>query len=98
MKKQICSITGQEYTGYGNNAYPFEGRCCDEANYKYVIPARVAGITPEQIKGAGGNKAFRKLFDTNKAFKGLKEFGIGYWNDVPRINRLVKEHFETKSE
>lgn len=47
MKK--CSICGIEYNGYGNNAYPFEGRCCDEANSMYVIPARVLGITPKDI-------------------------------------------------
>ena len=54
-KREIhtCSISGVKYEGYSNNAYPFEGRCCDEANLYYVIPARIMGITPEAIKALG---------------------------------------------
>lgn len=48
-----CSITGRKYEGFGNNAYPFKGRCCDFANSHYVIPARIMGVTPEQIKQYG---------------------------------------------
>ena len=59
----ICSITGEIYYGYGNNAWPFSGRCSDYANKKYVIPFRLAGITPEFIKANGGNKKVRKSFD-----------------------------------
>ena len=51
MKK--CSILGREYDGFGNNAYPFRGRCCDEANEQYVIPARVMGITPIDVQKYG---------------------------------------------
>lgn len=39
-EKKICSICGKEYYSYGNNARPFEGRCCDECNYNFVIPLR----------------------------------------------------------
>lgn len=49
----ICSITGKTYYGFGNNAYPFEGRCSDEANAKYVIPARLLSVSPEMIKEWG---------------------------------------------
>ena len=48
-----CSITGRKYEGFGNNAYPFKGRCCDFANSYYVIPARIIGITPAMIKKCG---------------------------------------------
>lgn len=48
-----CSILGTNYEGYGNNAYPFKGRCSDEANSWYVIPARLMGISPEQIEKFG---------------------------------------------
>lgn len=42
MKKEICSICKKEYTGWGNNAEPInDGRCCDECNWKKVIPARM---------------------------------------------------------
>ena len=42
-EKKICCICGKVYTGFGNNAYPVdnEGRCCDECNSLYVIPARI---------------------------------------------------------
>ena len=48
-----CSITGRKYQGFGNNGDPFPGRCCDFANSHYVIPARLMGVTPEQIKKYG---------------------------------------------
>jgi hypothetical protein len=33
-----CSICGEEYWGYGNNAEPINsGRCCDECNAEVVI-------------------------------------------------------------
>lgn len=60
MKK--CSITGKMYVGYGNNAYPFEGRCSDEANSRYVIPARLMGITLKQVK-LMGKKAIMAYID-----------------------------------
>ena len=65
-KKHICSITGKEYVGYGNNAFPFEGRCSDEANSLYVIPARMCGFTPEMIKRYGGNVAFAAIMDKSR--------------------------------
>lgn len=48
-----CSITGMQFKGNGHNAYPFDGRCCDYANKKYVIPARELGVTPDLIKNCG---------------------------------------------
>ena len=49
----ICSIFNEPYEGFGNNAWPFEGRCSDEANDIYVIPARIMGITDELVKKCG---------------------------------------------
>ena len=41
--KNICSICGQEYYGYGNNAQPINnGRCCNECNRTKVVPFRIA--------------------------------------------------------
>lgn len=37
----ICSICQKPYQGWGNNADPYEGRCCDECNQQFVIPARM---------------------------------------------------------
>jgi hypothetical protein len=36
-----CSICTRSYTGWGNNAAPFEGRCCDDCNARFVLPARI---------------------------------------------------------
>lgn len=40
--KQYCSICGEEYEGYGNNAQPVnDGRCCNYCNGTVVIPRRI---------------------------------------------------------
>lgn len=41
--KRTCCICGKEFYGYGNNPEPVksEGRCCDDCNETYVIPARI---------------------------------------------------------
>ena len=45
MNKNICSICGKEYQGYGNNAQPVNnGRCCDMCNFSVVIPTRLVEI------------------------------------------------------
>ena len=36
-----CSLCNEQYYGLGNNAYPFEGRCCDLCNEHMVIRARL---------------------------------------------------------
>lgn len=41
-KKEVCSICGEKYDGYGNNAVPMaKGRCCDSCNEFFVVPARL---------------------------------------------------------
>ena len=43
--KRVCCICGKEFYGYGNNPEPVksssEGKCCDDCNEAYVIPARL---------------------------------------------------------
>jgi hypothetical protein len=40
-QSKICSICGNSYEGFGNNAWPInDGRCCDDCN-KIVIARRV---------------------------------------------------------
>ena len=53
-----CSICGEMYEGYGNNAYPITmGRCCGVCNDIYVIPARIrheieeVGRMGKEVKG-----------------------------------------------
>ena len=40
-KEKTCSICDRTYTGWGNNAAPFPGRCCDACNTEAVLPARI---------------------------------------------------------
>ena len=50
-KIETCSICGQTYTGFGNNAEPVNaGRCCDKCNAIHVIPARLRSILRLPIK------------------------------------------------
>ena len=47
--KWICSICLSTCTGFGNNAAPVNGgRCCDDCNSFYVIPARLKGIVSKK--------------------------------------------------
>lgn len=38
-----CCICHNKFKGYGNNPYPVceDGRCCDDCNWKVVVPARI---------------------------------------------------------
>lgn len=48
-KQEKCVICGKPISGYGNNPYPVkkDGRCCDECNWKVVIPARLKNLKEE---------------------------------------------------
>ena len=39
-----CSVCGGHYDGFGNNAAPFPGRCCNDCDNRFVIPARILGV------------------------------------------------------
>lgn len=40
-----CCICNKEIYNFGNNAEPVKkGICCDECNWKVVIPARLSAI------------------------------------------------------
>ena len=47
-KIKVCCICKKQFEGWGNNPAPIkqEGECCDECNWKYVVPARLAGYRP----------------------------------------------------
>ena len=50
MKTKICVICEKEYAGWGNNAEPVkEGQCCDECNWKKVIPARLKRVNVKKV-------------------------------------------------
>ena len=41
-EENVCVICGTPLNGYGNNADPVaDGRCCDDCNIAFVIPARM---------------------------------------------------------
>lgn len=47
MEVQKCSICQETFEGYGNNPFPFpEGRCCDDCDNRFVIPARMSHVAP----------------------------------------------------
>ena len=52
---RTCCICGGTWEGYGNNPDPVKqkGRCCDECNILYVIPARMKAL--EEEENADGN-------------------------------------------
>jgi hypothetical protein len=37
-----CVICSEVFTGFGNNPYPVKkkGTCCNDCNFKFVIPQR----------------------------------------------------------
>lgn len=44
--KQVCTICGAEFEGFGHNAAPVtKGRCCDHCNEYSVIPARLGYVS-----------------------------------------------------
>jgi hypothetical protein len=54
MNPQTCSICDQQFTGYGNPAWPVnDGRCCDQCNMAHVVPARIA-LAERRAKRQGG--------------------------------------------
>ena len=54
MNKNICSICGKEFQGYGNNAQPVDdGRCCNDCNSRVVIPFRMYSGRLQEIKKNG---------------------------------------------
>lgn len=52
MKKKKCCICGKEFEGRSNNPYPYKekGECCDECNFKYVLPSRIAKVNKKEVK------------------------------------------------
>lgn len=58
---KTCSICRAQYSGWGGNAFPFEGRCCDECDRGVVIPARMLAIRArarqERLRKAGRGTA-----------------------------------------
>lgn len=47
-QRGVCSICGNDYYNYGNNAKPVnDGRCCNKCNLEKVIPARLQKMKKE---------------------------------------------------
>mgnify|MGYP006961712602 CR=1 FL=1 len=52
LERHRCSITKAYYYGFGHNADPYEGYCCNYANKKFVIPARFKQLIEREGKQA----------------------------------------------
>jgi hypothetical protein len=51
MGNYRCCICNKILYDLGNNAEPFrKGRCCDECNRIYVIPARLKDVEMKEVK------------------------------------------------
>ena len=51
MADYRCCICNKILYDLGNNAEPVrKGRCCDECNWIYVIPARLKDVEMKEIK------------------------------------------------
>jgi len=49
---KVCCICGKQFKEWGNNPAPIkqEGECCDNCNWTYVVPARLMGYKPKEVK------------------------------------------------
>lgn len=48
---ETCSICGEDYDGWGNNAWPINnGRCCDRCNDTVVLPRRIVDFIKKERK------------------------------------------------
>ena len=54
--EKTCSICQRKYRGFGNNAAPFRGRCCDACNANHVIPARLRLMYASWAQEEGSNE------------------------------------------
>jgi hypothetical protein len=52
MNCSICNAQTRQWAPqcWGNNADPYPGRCCDDCNQAYVIPARLALIRQGEFR------------------------------------------------
>lgn len=50
---KICSLCGEKYEGFGNNAEPLaRACCCDSCNSLYVVPYRLGAISIKDVNKA----------------------------------------------
>ena len=84
---KICSICGEEYYGYGNNAEPVKnGQCCGECNSEVVLPFRF-NYTKLQKDMAKLNSKVRKI-----SLRDHKSVQLEYIEDC-KVLTDYKNHF-----
>lgn len=79
MKCDICNReieerkdeNGNVYWKHGNNAAPYEGRCCDVCDCMIVIPTRLGMINPQAI--LLGMSLLETRFMSPEDFEKMKE-------------------------
>jgi hypothetical protein len=52
-----CSICEGNFEGWGHNAAPFPGRCCEECNIEAVLPIRRAMAVATDERRASRERA-----------------------------------------
>lgn len=74
MNKNICSICGDEFEGYGNNAQPVNnGTCCDNCNKRVVLPIRINSWHVHSIKEKNQSEILEVVSNNNVRFDYLKD-------------------------
>ena len=92
--KQVCTICGAEFEGFGNNAAPVSnGRCCDECNKEVVIPARIReiSITRAMVKIA------REYMGKGDGVKTIPAQALWYLADQFHENDFVSPYGKNRS-
>lgn len=98
----ICCICGKSIVGYGNNPWPItdKGECCDECNFKFVLPARLEKVTRtkdaetfDPIKTAiktteEAVAAFKKAMETATIESERKRYAELYQSEKEQLGKL----------
>lgn len=94
---KTCCICRKEFTEYGNNPEPFDGKigtCCDDCNNYFVVPVRL-------MFGRGGDKAplvrLREIARVGLPGKFLAElFSLG--DGLAKAQTLAREIWKQQAE
>ena len=74
VEKHICSICGNEFKGYGNNAHPVnDGICCDDCNRRVVLPLRINSGYIHTIKEKNQSEIIEVVSNNGVHFDYLKD-------------------------
>lgn len=85
-----CCICGDEFTGYGNNPYPYkeDGVCCDACNRKYVIPARLRAFRSNKVDDEISKSNMSESIDDESNLRDRDIYEDAFWNAADELSEL----------